>query len=171
MTGLYEFALECKNRILKLTDLYTSELDLIKMQISENLPQRDLYEDNVEIELIKLMKFIEVIKKYSLEAISEGMIYFDMRNKIKNYLIDIFKDDSILAKVITLISEGYSKSEIANKLGYSQDTMRLYYKRIGDKLLAESEFIKKYNEHYSNCEHLNENGSFKDVYGFIKDLF
>ena len=55
MTGLYEFALECKNRILKLTDLYTSELDLIKMQISENLPQRDLYEDNVEIELIKLM--------------------------------------------------------------------------------------------------------------------
>lgn len=164
------FAIESRNFILKCTDNYIDNLKILKEHIINKIPKRDLYSDCIEIELIKLVKFIDIIEEYSLKAITEGMIRINLRQKIIQLLCSDIKYGQKYKKIIDLISKGYTKKEISKSLFCSEATLRKDLKRLGDKLLT-NDFIKLYiNE--SNCtDILNEDGGFKDIFKFISDLF
>lgn len=162
------YILQVKNLILHTTDEYIAQLEELNNEILKDIPKREVYYDEIEVELIKLAHFIYIIKQHSNKAISDFMIRFEMRNKIKNLLsTNLSKKQKI---IIDLISKGYSKKRIADEMNLKPAALRKHFERIGSVLLI-NPLVETYMNENQVENIANDDSGFYDIFDFIQSFF
>ncbi len=154
-------------KITFITDEFESEFLNISNEYMQNITN---FQNKIKDSRIDLYKISEQIKTNIFSIISYRFCGEARANYYYSQLVNNIKSEKLKA-IVYLIRTNHTKKTIRNILGLSEKTFNVYLNRIGEKLLTNKYIIDNYLTDSKANLFINENGSFKDVYKFINDLF